>query len=73
MALKDKRRRVNSLKVSEMAASKSLKNGTPPLRVFAQSLCILLDVMPDKGTSEADKKVKKQANKIVLQERVSCN
>ena len=55
----DKRRRVNSLRASELAASKTLKNGTPPLRVLTQALCILLDVMPDKGpaANEADKKV----------------
>lgn len=61
LSFEDKRRRVSNLKVSEMAASKSLKNGTPPLRVFAQALCILLDVMPDKGGAAGDapdKKVK---------------
>ena len=50
--LKEKRRRVFALRVNDLLQAKTLKAGTPPIRLLVMGLCIILEVHPDKGPGD---------------------
>ena len=56
--LNERRQRVQDLRQSDLGMTKTLKNGTPPIRICVSAICILLDVPHDKSDVAPDKKNK---------------
>ena len=54
--LNERRCRVQDLRQSDLGMAKTLKNGTPPIRICVSAICILLDVPHDKMDVASEKK-----------------